>query len=184
MAADGTGIRTVAPSIDIQGAAGQPSADWSPDGTWIVAGGTDAQGPGLFKIPLDAGMPVRIVSGAATNPVWSPNGDLILYSGALVGGQVPLLGVRPDGTPVTLAPLSLRAGAYRFLRNGKGVVYLPWRQAVDFWLLDLQTGRSRQLTQLGDLAQVNNFDLAPDGTHIVFDRSREISDIVLIERPQ
>ena len=32
MSADGTSSRTLAPSIDIQGAAGQGTADWSPDG--------------------------------------------------------------------------------------------------------------------------------------------------------
>ena len=35
MAADGTNMRTLAPSIEIQGAPGQAAADWSPDGSWI-----------------------------------------------------------------------------------------------------------------------------------------------------
>ena len=34
---------------------GRGTADWSPDGAWIVTGGSDAQGPGLFKIPVDGG---------------------------------------------------------------------------------------------------------------------------------
>ena len=63
MSADGTNSRTLAPSIEIRGAAGQGTADWSPDGAWIVAGGDDAQGPGLFKIPVDGGAPVRLVAG-------------------------------------------------------------------------------------------------------------------------
>ena len=32
-------------SIEIEGVAGQGTADWSPDGTWIVIGGKDARGP-------------------------------------------------------------------------------------------------------------------------------------------
>ena len=86
MSADGTDSRALASSIDTQG-----TADWSPDAAWIVTGGRDAQGPALFKIPVDGGMPVRLVSGQAINPVWSPNGNLIVYSGPNVGGLAPLL---------------------------------------------------------------------------------------------
>jgi Tol biopolymer transport system component len=91
--------------------------------------------------------------------------------------------VRADGTAVTLLPLSVRAGGYRFLRDGKRVVYMPRRQSVDFWLFDVATRNTRQITRFRDTAQVATFDLTPDGGHIVFDRSREKSDIVLIELP-
>ena len=75
MSADGTNPRTLAASIDIQGAAGQALADWSPDGSWIVAGGIGAQGPGLYKIPVDGSNPVQLVHGTAANPVWSPTDE-------------------------------------------------------------------------------------------------------------
>ena len=184
MASDGTNFRTVGASIEIQGAAGQASVEWSPDGNWIVAGGTDTQGPGLFKIPVDGSAPVRLVTGAATNPIWSPNGDMIVYAGPLVAGQVPLLAVSASGAAVPLPPVKVRAGAYRFLRDGNSIVYLPRRQAVDFWLFDLTTGGTRQLTRFANRDQVTAFDLTPDGADIVFDRSRENSDIVLIDLPQ
>src|SRR5207344_372406 len=106
-------------------------ADWSPDGSWIVAGGIGAQGPGLYKIPVDGSNPVQLVSGTAANPVWSPTDDLIVYGGALVAGQVKLLGVTPGGTSVPMPDVSLRPGAYRFLPNGKGLVYLPRGQSLD-----------------------------------------------------
>ena len=44
-------------SIEIEGAAGQSAADWSPDGTRIVAGGRDDKGPALFIIPVDGRSP-------------------------------------------------------------------------------------------------------------------------------
>ena len=125
MSADGTNFRTLAPSIDIQGAAEQSSVEWSPDGQWIVAGGSDTNGPGLFKIPVAGGPPVRLVNGTATNPIWSPDGELIVYAGPLVAGQVPLLGVSASGAEVKLSTVKAMAGAYRFLRSGKGVVYVP-----------------------------------------------------------
>ena len=46
------------------------------------------RGPGLFKIPVDGGVPVRLVSGQAVNPVWSPDGKLIVYGGKFFTGQV------------------------------------------------------------------------------------------------
>src|SRR5205823_9476564 len=69
MSADGTNRRTLAPSIDIEGAAGQGVADWSPDGRRIVAGGSDEQGAALFLISADgSGAPVRLVKGNCVNP--------------------------------------------------------------------------------------------------------------------
>ena len=96
MSSDGTNPRTLAASIDIQGSGRQTLADWSPDGSWIVAGGLGAQGPGLYKIPVDGSAPIRLVAGAASSPLWSPTDDnLIVYSGALVAGQSKLLGMPP-----------------------------------------------------------------------------------------
>ena len=53
---------------------------------------------GCSRSPWTSGAPVRIVAGHAVNPVWSPNGNLIVYAGRFFTGQVELLGVRPDGT--------------------------------------------------------------------------------------
>jgi Tol biopolymer transport system component len=184
MSADGTGLRGLAESIDIQG-----TADWSPDGRWIVTGGNDdTQGPALFKIPVDGGAPVRLVAGQAANPVWSPTGNLIVYGGALVTGQIaPLLGVREDGAPVEMPPVQGRPGVHRFLPNGTGLVYLPRSQSPNFWVLDLATKKTRPLTRLSNQSRLGRFDITaafditPDGKAIVFDSSRENSDIVLID---
>jgi Tol biopolymer transport system component len=90
--ADGTNARTLAASIDIDGAAGQGPADWSPDGKQIVTGGRDEKGPALFMIPVDTGVPIRLLEGTWVNPVWSPRGDLIVYAGRSLIGQVELVG--------------------------------------------------------------------------------------------
>ena len=178
MSADGTGSRALAPTVDIQG-----TADWSPDGNWIVTGGRDAQGPALFKIPLAGGAPVRLVAGQAMNPIWSPDGKLIVYTGSVVAGQVPLLGVRPDAAPAEVPQVLVRPGAYRFLPDGTGLVYLPRKQSLNFWQLDLATKATRQLTRLSNHGRLETFDITPDGKHIVFDRSRDNSNIVLIDLP-
>ena len=187
MSADGTNSRTLAASIEIQGVVGQSAADWSPDGTRIVTGGRDAQGPGLFMIPVDGGTPERLVKADAFNPVWSPKGDLIVYAAGFggAGGQNLLRGVRPDGTAVPMPEVAVRnGGAHRFLPSGLGLVYLPRVETKDFWLLDLATSKVRQLTHLSDRGYLTTFDITPDGQYLVFDRSRQNSDVVLIDVPE
>ena len=186
---DGSQPRAIGESIDVAG-----TSDWSPDGQWVVVGGDDGKGQGLFKIPVDGGEPVRLTTGPAFDPVWSPTEDLIVYAGANVGGQAPLLAVRPDGTPVELPPVqtvaSTISGRLRFLPDGRGVVFVkadvrgPLR---DFWLLDLAARTTRQLAELTwttSQGEIRTFDITPDGKQIIFDRSSDNSDIVLIDLPQ
>jgi hypothetical protein len=54
----------------------------------------------------------------------------------------------------------------------------------EFWLVDLKTGRERQLTNLGREFAIGDFDLSVDGREIIFDRAREESDIVVFDLPQ
>jgi Tol biopolymer transport system component/predicted Ser/Thr protein kinase len=178
--AEGNELQPLAESIDISGA-----ADWSRDGRWIVAGGTDTHGPGVLKIPVSGGMPVRLTTGQASNPVWSPAGDLIVYAGENVGFFAPLLAVRPDGTPVKLPSIQvLREGVrVRFLPSGSGLVYMQGLpSAQNLWLLDLATMKTRELTRLNNAGAIRSFDISSDG-NIVFDRQRGNSHVVLIDLP-
>jgi Tol biopolymer transport system component len=177
--ADGGALQSLGESIDVEG-----SVCWSPDGKWIVAGGTDDRGSGLFKIPLDNGALVRLITGSARDPEWSSSVDLIVYTGANVSVDAPLLAVRADGTNVELPAIRLRVEGkrYRFVPDGRALVYAqgPF-PAQDFWLLDLATKQSRQLTRFKNSAATRSFDVTADGKLIVFDRVRENSDIVLID---
>jgi Tol biopolymer transport system component len=178
--ADGAEVRTIAGELRVRGA-----ADWSPDGRTIVTGGRDAHGPGLFLVPTDGAPPVRLVNGQAFDPVWSPDGSLIVYAGPLASGTAPVRAVRRDGTAVALPPIQTSGqggGCLRFLPDGTGVVYmLGPTGAQGFWLLDLRDMTTRQLAQLSSTATTNTFDISPHGTRIVFDRVRENSDVILIE---
>jgi Tol biopolymer transport system component len=102
-----------------------------------------------------------------------------------VAGQTALTWARPDGTSIDLPAVRVRAGGYRFLPAGKGLVFRPTDASPDFWLLDLATKTTRQLTHLSDRGgRLQTFDITPDGKEIVFDRIRENSDIVLIDLPK
>jgi Tol biopolymer transport system component len=173
----------LADSLDVRGA---PS--WSPDGKWIAIAAKDGEAVRAFKIRLEGGAPVRLVDSVSFNPVWSPDGRLILYSGTPRGRSVPLRAVTPDGKPFALpSPPVLvdRLGdSYRFVPNGNAIVVkLGGFRRQDFWLLDLTTGKRRQLTRLRSGESLHRFDISPDGKRIVFERIRENSDIALIEVP-
>jgi len=178
---DGAELQSIAEEIDVQG-----TSCWSPDGKWIVTGGSDATGPGLFKIRLEGGSPVRLVAGQALNPVWSPDGTLIVYAGTNVRTVAPLLAVHPDGTSVKLPDITLRrlGERARFLPDGKSLIYMQGLLASqDFWLLDLASMKSRPLTRLQNSASMRSFDVTKDGKQIVFDRLRENSHVVMIDLP-
>jgi len=182
LSSDGAELQPIAEGMVPQG-----SSCWSPDGRWIVTGGSDVTGPGLFKIPLDGGSPVRLVTGQALNPVWSPDGSLIVYAGTNVRTFSPLLAVRPDGTSVKLPEIILRrlGERVRFLPDGKSLIYMGGLlTSQDFWLLDLASLKSRLLTRLKNLAAMRTFDVTPDGKQIVFDRLRENSQVVMIDLPK
>jgi serine/threonine protein kinase/Tol biopolymer transport system component len=180
LAADGTQLRPLSGEVDVRG-----TASWSPDAKWIVVAGSDHVGQGLFKLPVDGGSPVRIATGQCLNPVWSPRGDLIVYSGTQVFTLTPLLAVHPNGTPANLPELKTQRDGERarFLPDGTGLVYMLGSTVADqdFWLLDLSTMHSRRLTQLSSADVMRTFDITPDGKRIVFDRLRENSNILLID---
>jgi len=181
LAADGSQLRPITPDLDVIGAAA-----WSPDSRWIVIGGTENGERGLFKIPASGGAPERIVTGPALNPVWSPRDDLIVYEGTDVASRVPLLGVTPDGAPVDLPLIEVQREGERsrFLPDGRGLVYqLGLGPTKDFWLLDLTSHTTRQLSRFTGTAQMRTFDISPEGDAIVFDRIVENSNVVLIELP-
>ena len=181
MSANGAELHALTDEVDVIG-----SVSWSPDGDWIVAGGTQGGAHGLFRVPIDGGPPTRIAAFEARGPLWSPGGDLIVYAGPQVRALSRLRAVRPDGADVPLPEIRLLRETvgerYRFLPSGRGLVYMQGGHlGQDLFLLDLDTMETRRLTQLEDPSQMHTFDITPDGSTIVFDRLRRNADLVLIE---
>ncbi len=179
MNSDGTNVRALAESFDVRGA-----ASWSPDGKWIAVAANQGEGMRVFKVPVGGGTPVRLVDTLSYNPVWSPNGEFIVYSEQQGGGQFIVKAISPSGAPVPIPAIEVgftAATPYRFVPNRNELIYL--RLALSnqsFYWLDLKTGQQRQLADLKQSTQIKNFDISPDGKQIVFARSQDNADIVLM----
>ncbi|MGH9711389.1 MAG: hypothetical protein ACRD37_12665, partial [Candidatus Acidiferrales bacterium] len=51
----------------------------------------------------------------------------------------------------------------------------------NLWLIDLQTGAERQLTNLTPDFDIRDFDISPDGREVVLERVQDRSDVVLLD---
>jgi Tol biopolymer transport system component len=135
-------------------------------------------------VAIDDGHAQLVAEGLGLNPIWSPQGDLIVYAGKQVSGFSTLQAVRPDGRRAELPEIRVYHGGERarFLPDGRGLVYMQgFFSGLDFYLLDLATMKTRQLTKLKPGPTMRTFDITPDGQSIVFDRVRVKTEIVLIE---
>jgi Tol biopolymer transport system component len=180
MSSDGSGARRVAPELDFRGA---PA--WSPDGKWIAIAALHAGEPRLFKIPEAGGPAVAITDEYALDPAWSPSGSFLVYTAADVGTVFEVRAVGADGAPHAIPKLTLTRGSRRLAFLGADertlVILKGAMSRKEFWAVDLRTGAERPLTDLGPGQVIGDFDVAPDGSRIVFDRAREESDLALIE---
>jgi Tol biopolymer transport system component len=182
MDSDGTNLRLLSDAFEVHGA-----ASWSPDGQWVVVAGDEGQGSRIFKVPSAGGAATRLVDGLSYNPVWSPDGRFIVYSGENVGAYHPVKAITPEGKSFPFPEVNVLRSVegYRFLPDGSGIVLLQgFFRSLDFWLLHLETGQLRRLTDLTQSGSaIKSFDVSPDGSQIVFDRIHQSSDVVLIELP-
>ncbi|HYR91899.1 MAG TPA: protein kinase [Terriglobia bacterium] len=179
MNSNGTGVTELASSLNVRGA---PA--WPPVGEWLTLAADQGKTAGLYKVPLDGEPPIQLIGEQAANPVWSPDGRFVVFSGVEVGTTFPLKAATADGKPYDIPELVLSRGANRFsFLPGRPVLVVlkgdVWHK--NFWLIDLVTGRQRQLTNFSREFLISDFDVSPDGKEIVFSRVKENSNIVLID---
>ena len=178
MNADGSDARVVTESLELQGA-----PTWTPDGKAITSAANVDGTPHLLRIGLD-GAHVPLVQEYAVDPAWSPHGDFLVYSGADIGTTFRVKAVAVTGSPYPFPNLTLTRGArrLRFFQGQRALVVLRGDiRHKNLWLIDLDTGAERQLTNLAADFDVQDFDISSDGREIVVERVQERSDVVLID---
>jgi Tol biopolymer transport system component len=182
MNADGTGLRTLAASLQVKGA---PA--WSPDGRSIVVAADQGKDTRLFKVPVDGTPVVPFAADYSRDAAWSPDGRLLVFNGADVGPTFSVEAMSADGRSVALPDIVLPRGARRlvFLPGGDALVVLKGAaHDRNFWLVDLRTGSERQLTAFDPGFAIGDFDVSADGREIVFDQLRQEPDVVRIDLAQ
>jgi Tol biopolymer transport system component len=182
MHADGTNARIVANSLDLQG-----GPAWAPDGQSITTAATDHGVPHLFRVPVDGRSPALFVQEYSVDPAWAPDGRFVVYSGPDVGTMFSVKAVTAEAAPHPLPALTLTRGARHLalLPGGRALVLLRGEiQHKNLWLIDLETGAERQLTNVTPDFDIRDFDISPDGRDVVLERVQEHSDVVLLDLPR
>ena len=103
--------------------------------------------------------------------------------GAEVGPQVPVHAVTPDGKAHSLPAISLSRGAGRLVVRSDGKLMAVRGEVGRGALVEIDFHAER--THAGPLRRrlrVRDFDVAPDGREVIFDRLVDDSDLVLIDR--
>ena len=178
MNADGSNPRVVGGSVPLLG-----GPAWSSDGQSITTALVVKSMPRLYRLTLD-GKATQVVQDYSVDPVSSPMGDFLLYSGPDVGTTFPVKAVKPTGAPYPLPSLVLTRGArrLRFLPGRRTIVVMRGDlDHKDLWAIDLDTGAERQLTRLAPDFLVRDFDVSPDGREVILERVQQHSVIVLID---
>jgi Tol biopolymer transport system component len=135
-------------------------------------------------VPIDGRSPALFVQEYSVDPTWAPSGRFVVYSGPDIGTLFSVKAVTPEAAAHSLPALTLTRDARHlaFLPGGHELVLLRGDiRHKNLWLIDLETGAERQLTNLAPDFDIRDFDVSPDGREVVLERVQERSDVVLLD---
>jgi serine/threonine protein kinase/Tol biopolymer transport system component len=174
MDVDGTNLRQLT-----NGQYDYGSADFSPDGAWVVYTKIGAE-RGIWKVPIDGGDPVRLIEGNANVPVVSPDGQMIAYLDS-PEGHTPRVTIVPFAGGPAIKTFDIpRAITLRWTPDGREILFTQREGGIaNIWRQPLNSGKPTQVTRFNS-DQIWDFDLSRDGSQIVLTHARVDSDVMLI----
>jgi len=152
----------------------QDSAALSPDGSTLAFGDvspSQSRDIGIHLANIDGSNVRDLTAGSGPgvdgedNPAFSPDGTWIAFGrvdnpAARLGG---LFIIRPDGTGLRrLTPDALGGGEPRWSPDGKRILFISGASGV--WILDVATGKTKQLSDPADPGLFTDANWSPDGT--------------------
>ena len=180
--ADGSGASELDTGLDVRG-----TPAWAPDGRGLAVSALAKGAPVLARVPVDGGPALVLVQEQAAEPVWSPGGDLVAFSGPDIGTTFPVRLVRADGSLTDLKAPTLTRGARHlvFLPDGRALLVLRGEIGhKNLVRIDLASGAEEPVLELPTDVDLRDFDLSADGRELVLEQVKEDSDLVLIELPR
>jgi Tol biopolymer transport system component len=160
----------------------------SPDGRWVVYATLVSGRPTLWKVPIDGGESVQVTNRAASNPMISPDGNLLAFLFtesndpltpanriAIVpfegGESLKTFNFEPATTVVTKAKWS---------NDGKAILYTTnTNNVTNIWAQPIDGGAPKQVTDFKEL-YMTGFAWSRDGKQLAVSRSNYSRDAVII----
>ena len=160
----------------------------SPDGRWVLFHSARTGPFRLWKVSIDGGEPVPLTDKLTTNPIVSPDGNLVAcwYRDDDQQPNTPTrVAIIPfaGGDPVKVidVPGSVNISAgLRWTPDGRALNYVDTINGVsNIWSLPLDGGKPVQLTDF-KTDQIFWFDFSRDGKQLALSRGTQTSDVILI----
>jgi hypothetical protein len=164
--------------------------DASPDGRWVVYQSQIGNRWALWRMPLQGGASQRLTEENelfdAQRPVVSPDSRLVAceFKDARRGRKGIAIIPIDGGPPVKTLGLQPRWNLIRWAGDGQAIAYTS--RANEISILPLSGGSPRKLLSDADDITIFWFDLALDGSRIVYSAGRNVSELILVrgfERP-
>ncbi|HXW56492.1 MAG TPA: protein kinase [Candidatus Cybelea sp.] len=155
---------------------------FSPDGKWVFYGRRGPEG-GIWKVPIEGGNPVRVIS--AHNDVGfatvSPDGKMLAYSyedpSASPGSGVAIASL-DSGT--VQKRFDIPEGPVQWTTNSGSLLYFKANTGVgNMWSQPVAGGAPTEITHFND-EMISDFSMSPDGKRLLMNRGRSNTDVVLI----
>jgi Periplasmic component of the Tol biopolymer transport system len=126
----------------------------SPDRTRVAFSSSRGGSYDLYVMDADGRNARRLTqdSGAEREPVWTPDGTRIIYSGTPIGGVAQLMTIRADGTdPRPLTASTGGNGSSDVSADGRRIAFISTRDGnPEIYEIEVDGGEARRITKTSD----------------------------------